>query len=52
MEDIPKCINYNNTKIEINYVQQWKNGTVNFSLFTQYIFIYRCQDLFSWLGIQ
>lgn len=39
MEDIPKCINYNNTKAEINYVQQRKNGTVHF-FYINSIYIY------------
>lgn len=35
MEDIPKCIHCNDAEFEINYVQQQKNGAVNFSLLTQ-----------------
>ena len=51
MEDIPKRINCNDAEFEINYVQQQKNGAVNFSLLTQLMFIYRYQTLFSWPGI-
>jgi len=38
MEDIPKCINSNDAEFEINYIQQQKNGAVNFSLLT-YIYL-------------
>ena len=38
MEDIPKCINSNDAEFEINYIQQQKTGTLNFSLLT-YIYL-------------